>query len=309
MLQTRPNSASGLIQNTQQGHHYSLSNPQMHRNSFHGINGNVTTSTYRGHTSVAPAGQYAFHTGLDARPNMGFLQQNQRTASAPTTPTLQTVDRSRYPAAASVSTTSSSSSSEVSAAIRAAGIRDDLSISTAPASRWGAVPARPQSTILSSAVTPPVKSIPDRYRRSGNKRADSNGANSPSGTVQPAATWAQVAQAAHQPVFQIPTPQFVDNRARSSFDENRLKPGKEEMARYRRRSIHTSDMGGFVVSKDSFQQGYQQGLAAGISGSRPDQQHPLRSYPTGGQARPASSPGRTGSTEDTRSALRASQVR
>lgn len=325
MLQTRPNSASAMIQTPQPSHHYSPSSPQMHRNSYHGINSGAATSTYRGHTSVAPVVPYAFTStpplsGNPARPSVGILTPSQRTSSAPVTPTMETMERTRYPAAASVSTTSSSSSSDVSAAARSAGITDDSSIATTPSSRWGVTSAaRPQSTIITSAThlvpptQPAVKVSPERYRRPGNRRADSSTSNaqsptssippSPSNNMNSASTWAQVAQNPHQPGLPASAPQLYAQgvAARSSADDMHLKnTGVEDTSRSRRRSIHTDMSSLGAATPDTFLQAYQQGYAAGVTGT---QQHPLRSYPVASSVRPSSSPGHSAATEIIRSNL------
>jgi len=163
MLQTRPSSASGMLQtpSQNQGHHqYPTSSAQMHRNSYHGISSSVGPTTYRGHTSMTPVAPYAFTSTPSLtnfrQPQGPYLRTDQRTASAPVIPTGQTYEsgqigsRSRYPAAASVSTNSSSSSSDLSTTAQKSGSRDD---SVIPSQAWAASQApRPQSAMVISPI-------------------------------------------------------------------------------------------------------------------------------------------------------------
>jgi hypothetical protein len=187
MLQTRPSSASGILQTSSQtpSHHQYPANPTQ-RNSFHGINNGMGLSNYRGHTAVAPIAPYAFtSTPSLATPGQRtqgpHLRPDQRTSSAPAVTTMQPESgnpgsRSRYPAPASVSTTSSSSSSDLSSLGQISGSRDD-SITTGTSRVPGGNP-RPHSTIFTSSTSPNLASAartaPDRYRRPNNRRAESS---------------------------------------------------------------------------------------------------------------------------------------
>ncbi|KAH8663475.1 hypothetical protein BGZ60DRAFT_68303 [Tricladium varicosporioides] len=194
MLQTRPSSASGILQTSSQGqsHQYSTNSSQSNRNSFHGLNSGIGASTYRGHTTVAPIAPYAFTstpslaTPGQRTPGVPHIRADQRTSSAPALPTLQHGEagkngpRSRYPAPASVSTISSSSSSDLSSLSQKSGSRDDLAI--IGTARLASGMPRPHSTIItSSSLNPisantssPAKATPDRYRRPNNGRAQSS---------------------------------------------------------------------------------------------------------------------------------------
>lgn len=322
MLQTRPTSASGILQNPQQ-HHYS--NSQMTRSSYGVSGGAAQPTTYRGHTAMAPVAPYAFTStpALINQPKQqagpSFLKNDQRTLSAPVTPTIQAIDRSRYPAAASISTTSSSSSSDISATTKSAGTRDDSSISSTPSSGRGiSQAARPQSTIITSQLLPPsiqqpTKSSPDRYRRPGNRRGESGTASAPSPTSSIPPSPSGTTMAISSPFVsgsQVPKqalqspPQFYSQNVavRSSADDmrlNRTQPPKEDSSRYRRRSIHTVDMSRFNdPPRTSSQQESLEGTTSGAIASRNNQhlQHPLRSYPVG-PSRPSSSPGRAASSQ------------
>jgi hypothetical protein len=304
MLQTRPTSASGMLQNpspVQTQQQYANSSSHMHRNSYHGIGGGVST-TYRGQTSMAPVAPYAFTStpglaGNGAKMQAGspYLRQDQRTASAPAIPTVkgpEMLSRSRYPAAASVSTnsTSSSSASDLSSGTQLSGSRDDSTLAspTFLATRV----ARPNSTLITSttiAATPPTllavnsptsgKPSPDRYRRPGQKRAE-NGPPSP----QPSSP------------LVIGAPQLLPmNKSNNAA----LKAAVDEMYAEHHRSIYMPDLGNFTdaqLKAFSKQAQAQQGTMRASSASGPqDYVHPLRSSPV--SSRPASSPGRSGSTE------------
>lgn len=157
----------------------------------------MATSSYRGHTSLAPVAPYAFTStpGLNGggnplrqNPATPHLRQDNRTSSAPVIPNNITPNqgggahRPRYPASASLSTSSypasaslsasSSSSSNHPAASQPTPSKDEPSLSTT--ARSVDAPTRPASTINLVTTTPPLppstlaspaKPSPDRYRR------------------------------------------------------------------------------------------------------------------------------------------------
>jgi hypothetical protein len=90
------------------------------------------------------------------------------------------------------------------------------------------------------------------------------------------------------------TPFTPDLALRAAVDDMHLRrqPAREEAARYRRRSIHTIDIGDQADAQlwGLVPQGHRQGLVA------QEHQHPLRSSPVLSN-RPASSPSRSGSSE------------
>ncbi|KAJ5038443.1 uncharacterized protein L3040_007304 [Drepanopeziza brunnea f. sp. 'multigermtubi'] len=311
MLQTRPSSASGILQNASQSqsHKQYPANPQqMQRNNVRGMgNGKGISSNYRGHTTVAPTPTYAFtSTPSLAAPGQRQgppLRADQRTSSAPSPMPLPTESgpvRSRYPAPPSVSTTtSSSSSSDVSALTHRSGSKDDSVITARVVS--GA--ARPQSAVLGSglvpnlalsAISPPSKPSPDRYRRPNNRRADS--ATSPQPISPPASSMPNVMQfygsstqaptlpPASSQSFSLQMPQFSKpttgvTSGATSVDDLQLKstPSLDAAKRYRRRSIHAIDVGDYSGTPgELLKQGSR--LSSSANG-RIDQQHPLRSSP------------------------------
>ena len=351
MLQTRPASASGILQTSSQttSHHQYAANSAQ-RNSFHGMNNGMGISTYRGHTAVAPIAPYAFtSTPSLATPGQRIqgphLRPDQRAASAPTITTVHQEpgkigSRSRYPAPASVSTTSSSSSSELPSLGQMSGSRDDSRV--AGTTRVSSANPRPQSTIITSsnssnsapAISSPVKTSQDRYRRPNNRRAESS-TNSHQSNAQPssgASAMPNVMQfygSSTQPTttpmtpfqsFNIQVPQFSSPAANLPFtvsgaaDDSLLNhhTSSDQAKRYRRRSIHTIDTGEYATgtanptSAGLIVQGSRQVSSAN---GRIDQ-HPLRSSPVV-TVRPASSHGRNGSLESlnsTRSNSRPSSV-
>ncbi|TVY91731.1 Protein BNI4 [Lachnellula willkommii] len=337
MLQTRPSSASGILQNSSQSqshHQYPTNTSHGQRNSFHGLNNGMGVSNYRGQTVVAPIAPYAF-TSTPSLSVLGqrsqsapHIQSQQQTSSAPITPTVQQPEssnnkasRSRYPAANSVSTTSSGSS-ELSSVSQRSGSKDDSGIVGTARIASGA--ARPLSTVITSPsgnlappiAASPVKTTPDRYRRPNNRRADSYTTSPPSTSQTPPASTSlampNVMQfyggstqqpAATSTSFDLQMPQFSKPAATAgtAADDMQLhRLGNSDQAkRYRRRSIHTVDVGGFSQggassSPEFLQQGSRQVSSA--EGRIDQQGHPLRSSPIV-TIQPASSHGRNGSSD------------
>ncbi|TAQ86090.1 hypothetical protein B7494_g5585 [Chlorociboria aeruginascens] len=323
MLQTRPSSASGILQSTSQshGHQYHPNPSHVPRNSFHGISNSM--GSYRGSGSMAPIAPYAFTStpGLAMpaqRMENGPIRQVQRTSSAPIIPTAQaespsSASRSRYPAAPSVSTTSSVSSSDLSALSPVSGIKDGSTLSnTARVANAG---PRPQSTVITSAsgpnLAPPVtaspgKATPDRYRRPGNRRADSSTVSTSSipNVVQFYGNAQQLPVANTTSTFNLQMPQFSPSSGTpgvtaDDMQLNRHTP-QDQAKRYRRRSIHTIDAGDYAVNPVPSTGFPQQGPNQVNNDNSQVNQHPLRSSPIV-TVRPATSHGRNDSTDSTNS--------
>ncbi|TGO23329.1 hypothetical protein BPAE_0136g00210 [Botrytis paeoniae] len=329
MLQTRPSSASGTLQPSQNqaAYHQYTVNPQQ-RNNFHGLNNNnMAISNYRGHSSMAPTAPYAFTSspglsiGGQQTPNGSQSRpEQQRTASAPIVPTLQggstnAPNRSRYPAALSVSTTSSSSSSELS---QRSGTRDDSAITST--ARIATRTPRPHSTIITSynqSLAPPMaspaKPAPDRYRRPAIRRADSSNSSQAGVSSSSVSTMPNVmqfygasTQAVNSQAFNLQMPQ--QNQPSATADDMQLnqRTTSEQAKRYRRRSIHTIDAHDNINASPSpgiLQQGSRPvNSASGRIDQPPEQhgQHPLRSSPVV-TVRPATSHGRNDSTDSMKS--------
>jgi hypothetical protein len=334
MLQTRPSSASGILQTgpQTQTHHPYPANQQLQRNSFHGMNNGMGMSSYRGHTTVGPIAPYAFTstpnlTMPGQRTQGPHLRPDLRTSSAPIVPTFEpgnSANRSRYPAKPSISTTSSSSS-DLSSLSHKSGSRDDSAIMGT--ARVVSGTARPHSTIITSsptlappALSSPVPPSPDRYRRPNNRRTES-AAEQPSPPQQASASTASIPNVmqfygsnAQQstpvhsnqnlnfevPQFSRPSAGYSPTVGVAADDMllSRQVPSQDPAKRYRRRSIHTIDSGdyGGSMSAGLLQQGSRQVSSAN---GRIDQ-HPLRSSPVLG-IRPVSSHGRHGSSESVNS--------
>jgi len=333
MLQTRPSSASGILQASSQNAHQYPTNPTHgHRNSFHGLSGGIGGQTYRGQ-QVSPVAPYAFTNtpslAMPGHKSQGapYLRTDQRTTSAPAVHTEGgNGSRSRYPAPASISTTSSSSSSDLSAMSHKSGSKDDSSISTASRNTI-TLAARPQSTMFSSPSSPSFgaapssssKPTPDRYRRPNNRRAETAPTSQGVPQISSAAAMPNVMQfygastqqsAANSntlQTFNVQMPPLTKRSPTSSptvgaaADDLQINRHSDNQARrYRRRSIHTiepSDHGYERVNTPSsglHQQGSRQVSSA--NGRIDHQQHPLRSSPIPA-LRPGTSHGRNASSE------------
>ena len=317
MLQPRPSSAGGILPTNSQAQSHQFQPTHAQRSSFHGMNGNYAVSNYRGHTAIAPIAPYAFTStpGLTTPKSYAssapFLQSDQRTSSAPILPASRNYgNRSRYPAAASVSTTSSSSS-ELLPTFRS-GSKDDLALGT---NRPFPSDARLEPALTSgqSLATPnatSMKSAPDRYRRP-NKRVDTSQGQSPSLTPSTPAVASmplidlsgkapQLPEDSYQslqlPDFSNPDALFAS--APTTVDDQQ--PATEQAKRYRRRSIHTiGNTEQLAVAPGFSHYGSRQVSSAdGRIG-----QHPLRNSPVVG-FRPAASDERHESNDSIASAYK-----
>jgi hypothetical protein len=295
MLQSRPASASGILQTTAQNqvHQFGQGSTNGNRNSYHNLGGgSAGSNTYRGHTSMAPIAPYAF----TSTPALTNPRQQYRTASAPTVPTVSTGRPSRYPAPASVSTTTSSSSSNLSGSSAS-----DLTSSSGgavAAQAWETTLTPPQPTIITStpSFTPattgpstPTKAAPDRYRRPAHRRADTV----PALPSQPALAASIIGNPNVGSLQQSQAPQILAqnfnsgntllNGSRGAIDDMYLRRhAKEDQSR--RRSIHTIE--GFNIEKQKLEN-FGQGQLLNDPYQKP-------TYPV---IRPSSSPGRNAEYE------------
>ncbi|KAL5354529.1 bud neck involved protein [Pseudogymnoascus australis] len=294
MLQSRPASASGILQNTAQSqvHQYSQGSANVHRNSYHNLGGgSAGSNTYRGHTSsMAPIAPYAF----TSTPALTNPRQQYRTASAPTVPTVSSGHLggrpSRYPAPASVSTTTSSSSSNLSGSSASDGTSSSGGAVAAQA--WETTLTRPLPTVITSTPSfnpastgpsTPTKAAPDRYRRPAHRRADTV----PTLPSQPPVH--QQGQATHILAPNFSSGNTLPNGSRGATDDIYIQRHAKE-DRSRRRSIHTVE--GFNKDSQKLEVFGQQGQLRNDPYQKP-------SYPI---IRPSSSPGRTEQYESNRTA-------
>ncbi|KAG9248268.1 hypothetical protein BJ878DRAFT_476617 [Calycina marina] len=333
MLQTRPTSASEILQasSANTSHQYPTSASHKQRSSFHGLSNG--SSSYRGQPAT-PIAPYAFTatpnlTSLPVQKMHGgpHLRSDQRTTSAPAGYTGESLNRSRYPAPASISTTSSTSSSERSAMSQKSGSKDDSSISSTSRLSTTSLASRPQSTMFtqpsSNLDRSSSKPTPDRYRRPNNRRVDSapvvhtatpvNVSNLPN-VMQFYGTNAAAPNSpnTNSPSgFKVQMPPLTKDSPNSSSptvgvaaDDLQINRhmSENQARRYRRRSIHTIE-----ASNHTYE-----GLVGGLQmqGSRQvssangridhQQQHPLRSSPIMA-LRPGTSNGRNSSSESVHS--------
>ena len=188
MLQTRPSSASGTYQTGSQLQNSQASrSSQMSRGIYNASIGGMGSSSYRGHTSLAPVAPYAFTSTpvltsggnpLRQNPIAPHLRQDNRTSSAPLIENNGNSSqggpstRPRYPASASICTSSSTSSSNNGTAGQQTASKDDSSL--LPTVKPAEAASRPASTINLVTTTPVIsnptlassaKPSPDRYRR------------------------------------------------------------------------------------------------------------------------------------------------
>lgn len=175
MLQTRPSSASGMLQTVQvqPSGQYKSGAPQ--RNSIHGLPAAVTAPVvYRG--GSGPVQPYAFTSTPSLNPTTQWQQaRTQRTSSSPAVPTVQALDylqsgagRSRYSASVSMTNLPSTASSNVFIGV---GSRDDSALPVPGAARNTSTP-RSQQAVASAT---PTRAAPERYRRSALRANDSAG--------------------------------------------------------------------------------------------------------------------------------------
>jgi hypothetical protein len=259
MLQTRPSSASGMLQTVPVQSSGSYTSGSSQRNSIHAVTAPVV---YRG--SSAPVQPYAF----TSTPSLNMSTQGQqtrshRTSSSPAVPTIQTLDylqstavRSKY--SASVSMTNLPSTGTVGQQTSAS-TRDDFALSGARRVTSAPRPSQPNGTVLPpSASTGPVRGQPERYRRSALRSSD------PQGVISASVTTAGVNasnarngphhSATHQlrvlnaPPLNRPN-SFVGTFSGSAIDDMALprSQSSEEIKRTRRRSMPALDSAGFLT--------------------------------------------------------------
>ncbi|KAK0711079.1 hypothetical protein B0H67DRAFT_273535 [Lasiosphaeris hirsuta] len=180
MLQTRPTSASGMLQasQTQSNGQYGHGNSQ-HRHSIHGVG---TPMVYRG--SSGPVQPYAFTSTPSLGQGAPWQQLSTfRTNSAPSVATVQQFDYNQVPAtrprySASLSMTNLPSTATVNPQHPQQGVssRDDSSLPAAGSRRPATTPRSPsQLSQPSLAPAAPIRISPERYRRTALRGSDSTG--------------------------------------------------------------------------------------------------------------------------------------
>lgn len=165
MLQARPSSATGIMSGHPQSqagaNQQYTANSQTHRNSYHGLPGNVAGQTsYRGIAAAGPVQPYAF----TSTPTLGNGGQWQpygalRTTSTPSVPTTQatspsTPSRPQYQSYASMTNLPSS------AKVSVQGMARDDSFLPSGTRQQGTSTSQPTFAQVASG-----KATPERYRR------------------------------------------------------------------------------------------------------------------------------------------------
>lgn len=260
MLQTRPSSASGMLQTVpvQSGAPYTSGTSQ--RNSIHGLPAAVTAPVvYRG--GSAPVQPYAFTSTPSLNPTTQWQQTRaHRTSSSPAVPTTQSLDlqqnvaRSRYSASVSMTNLPSTASARPQVG---AGHRDDFAL---PSSRRATTaPRSPQANGAPLQPGPsqaaPVRAPPERYRRSALRSSDSQGGNS----APPSGNAGNTRNGPDQKVIRQLRPSqpslsnrpssFVGTLSGSAVDDLELprSQSQDEIKRVRRRSMPALDSAGFLT--------------------------------------------------------------
>ncbi|KAI1500704.1 hypothetical protein F5X99DRAFT_229281 [Biscogniauxia marginata] len=224
LLQTEPNSTSGIMPATTQAQQY-MGNQQ--RNNYHGLSGSVGGQTvYRGNTTTTPVQPYAF-TATPNLANSGQRQQQyggHRTPSGTAVPTVQVTDQRTQPTAA-------------------------------PAPR---PPLNNTSNQPTFAQVVAAKASPERYRRPAPRQTDSSPGvmqtPQPQGSAMPSgsgmATVVHLYNPRAVPDRKAATPRNmatltnINDRPHSAYaamDDMHLHrhPPEAENKRFRRRSIHS----------------------------------------------------------------------
>ncbi len=255
MLQTRPASASGMLQSTQaQAGQQHGGSQQQKRNSFYG-----TSGAYRGVSG--PIQPYAFTSTPSLTPSAQW--QQFRASSTPAVPTIQTFEnaRSRHPASSSMTNLPSTSAMGYPAG---GGSRDDSAL---PGARRVTPTPRPQSAYMagsaaqvSFAQATPTKTSPERYRRPVPRATDSTSV--PQSQMQSSAppSGSGMATIGHlynngrnvpdprnrsrTPAFASRPTSFYASMPGSAADDIQLyrhQAQQDEVKRFRRRSMPTLD--------------------------------------------------------------------
>ncbi|KAL2156031.1 hypothetical protein VTH82DRAFT_775 [Thermothelomyces myriococcoides] len=247
-LQTRPSSASGMLQSLSGQPGTSFASGNNHRHTHHGLPSNTTTAMYHGGSGTP---QQSHHRNKPGHSRTGSWQQSrtQRTTSSPSAPTLQSIDYLQPAVArpwhtASVSMTNLPTSANYGSQMST---RDDSGLPVLGTTRPSTSPRPTQSsngsaTQSSPAPTAPVRTTPERYRRSvlrGDSTALSTGA---------VAGGAQL-RAPHPAVSNRPN-SFVGSVSGSAIDDAGFTHNQPhgEYRRVRRRSMPALDSSGFPIS-------------------------------------------------------------
>ncbi|KAK4123972.1 hypothetical protein N657DRAFT_436431 [Parathielavia appendiculata] len=248
VLQTRPSSASGMLQSVPVQSTTQFKPGGSHRNSIHGLPTTATAPVvYRGGSGLVQQ-QYTFRNIPSSNQTAQWQQsRTQRTSSSPAVPTMRSLDylqpavpHSRYPASMSMTNLPSTANPGMHLGV---GTRDDSSLPV-PGTKKTATSFRPPqsnngtSSHSSLAPSAPIRSPPERYRRSA-LRTDSAGAPSPS-------TTGSHLRPLHSAMLNRPN-SFVGSSSNSAIDDIEFAQASEGVKRVRRRSMPTLDSPGFPI--------------------------------------------------------------
>ncbi|KAK3368050.1 hypothetical protein B0H63DRAFT_67027 [Podospora didyma] len=278
MLQTRPTSASGMLQpaQVQSGSHYGHAGSQQ-RNSIHGFpSGAVSSGSYRG--SSGPIQPYAFTNTPSLTPAAQWQQfRTYRTSSTPAVPTMQTFEynqaaagRPRYSASVSMTNLPSTGALGVQGGASA---RDDSILPVPGSNRRAATAPRQQppqmngasSSQPSLAPVAPVRVSPERYRRTAMRSVDSGSQSLGQlahGAVSAAPSGSGVAavgqsygsrnvpdqKARSQQASQLNRPNSIALVPGSAADDMQVpasSQSQDDIKKFRRRSMPALDSAGF----------------------------------------------------------------
>ncbi|KAK1751760.1 hypothetical protein QBC47DRAFT_405775 [Echria macrotheca] len=272
MLQTRPTSASGMLQASQPQQSGQYGNNSQKRHSIHGLPGGAAVPiAYR--AAAAPIQPYAFTSTPSLNQGTPWQQfGSSRTNSAPSVPTTQTFDQNQYIAArprysASASLTNLPSSATVTSQ-NAFASRDD-SVLPGPGSRRPPMPRLSQSsqssgtssqssqTSQSSVGSAPSKLSPERYRRTAMRSPDQASSGQATGRTPAPPSGTSMTAVGQNYTTRNPldqrgaVPRSVQNRPNSAIgpltgsavDDMPLSrpPQQDDVKRFRRRSMPALD--------------------------------------------------------------------
>ncbi|KAI1376832.1 hypothetical protein F4677DRAFT_445155 [Hypoxylon crocopeplum] len=317
LLQTRPNSASGIMpgpSGTQPNQAY-MGNPQ--RNSYHGLSASVGggPTVYRGNTS-APVQPYAF-TATPSLANGGQWQQYGAYRSSSSVSNVQMVDpnaaaRQRYSVNPSNTPGNNSNGQPMASGIS----QDDSRTMSTSATRPQLAPLTVPSTQPTFAQVAAAKASPERYRRPSPRYTDSSpsvmqtpqpqSSAVPSGSgmatvvhlYNPRAVPDRKSGAPRNPVALANRPHSAyGSMAGVAMDDMHLyrHPTEEEAKRFRRRSIHSINSSDYPnpLTPQDFKQAEESFRLEALAASRKqggldkDQKNIARNGPNPSAARPA----------------------
>ncbi|KAK4106887.1 hypothetical protein N658DRAFT_34048 [Parathielavia hyrcaniae] len=247
-LQTRPSSASGMLQSVPVQSTTQFIHGSSHSNGIHGLPTTATAPVvYRGGSGHVQQ-QYTFKNMPSLNQTAQWQQyRTQRTSSSPAVPTMQSVDylhpavpHSRYSASMSMTNLPSTENMGLHLVV---GTRDDSSLPV-PGTKKPAMSLRhPQpdsgtSSQPSLAPSAPIRPAPERYRRSA-LRTDSTG-------VSGSSTTSPHLRPSHSAMLDRPKSSIGPSPG-LAVDDMRFAQAQESVKRVRRRSMPALDSPDFPI--------------------------------------------------------------